>query len=95
MGGGVKDYGGGTHLQHGELESLPQLVQGGGCQATAAAPDEAQGWGVVTRVVLASTCKQHLYTTPCHACMRPEHQEFTAEGAGFPSVVQECCVEKH
>lgn len=37
-------------------------MQGGGCQAAAAAPDEAQGRRAVSGVVLTSPCQQHLYT---------------------------------
>lgn len=52
----------GFYLQHRDLEGRLQFMQGGGCQAAAAAPDEAQGRGAVSGVVLTSPCQQHLYT---------------------------------
>lgn len=49
------------YLQDRDFEGLFQLVQGGSCQAAAAAPDEAQRWGVVCWPVLAGTSQQHLH----------------------------------
>ena len=49
-----------AYLQHGHLEGSLQLMQGGGSQTAAAAPDEAQRWGAGRGEILISTSQQHL-----------------------------------
>ena len=83
-GGGKAVMGRGAHLEHRDLEGLLQLVQGGGCQAAAAAPDEAQGRGPVGRVVLAGPSQQHLYAMPCIHAHNTAVHEHTPSGACTP-----------
>lgn len=56
-----------TDLQDRNFEGSFQLVQGGSCQAAAAASDEAQGRGVAGGEVLASPGQQHLQVTKYHS----------------------------